>query len=31
MELNMTNTTTTATDFYKVGHIFQYPEGTEYV
>jgi len=27
----MTNTTTTATDFYKVGHIFQYPEGTEYV
>ncbi len=27
----MTNTTTTATDFYKVGHIFQYPKGTEYV
>jgi len=27
----MTNTTTTATDFYKVGHIFQYPEGTEYI
>jgi nicotinamide phosphoribosyltransferase len=27
----MTNTTMTATDFYKVGHIFQYPQGTEYV